>query len=568
MEKLDLTQEVTVFVITTTTPDLPVCLEALRNQDCLFRQELIENVSPMSAAFQCMIDRCQTPYFVQCDEDMKLNPNAIRKLHTHLSSSPSNVGFFFLSLRDTDMNYPLVGIKIYRHAVYRTIPFVNSFSCETDQNARLKSLGFIIDGIWREYMGDHVVGEHGIFWTPFQLFDRYKRLAQKARLNPSQLGSWLSWVQKFAVRFAKYPTQRHLAAWLGWVVGLTSDLSKCTSEKDFHTYGQDEDWLMLQKYLTLPDGPMRPVLETPFDCPDGPKELNVYLTSACNFACPWCRRQTAPDSLDPTIPDVSAEFVHNLVGKWPSLASCCIAGFGEPLLSDQLVPVVKKAKARGLYTSLITNGSLIMQRADNLQDLPLDAISISLNAANAPEHERKTGTKTWGDVIEGILWLRSIGREVMLSFVLTRQDLPKIGEYLDLAARLDCKVDLLSVLPHGTSQEEFFKIALLSDCAEVPMWIESAKKHKEAGRVRTWPTLIRKDLGTCPGSCNSPFVSIGVDGLGSLTGCRRISPPVFSNGQFWQESALQNDAITRLQGQFANRDWPDLCRLCFGNWQK
>ena len=63
---MDLTDLVTVFVTTVGDKAYPHCIEALDCQDSRFRFAAIENVAPMSAAFQRMIDDCETPYYVQC----------------------------------------------------------------------------------------------------------------------------------------------------------------------------------------------------------------------------------------------------------------------------------------------------------------------------------------------------------------------------------------------------------------------------------------------------------------------------------------------------------------------
>jgi hypothetical protein len=77
---LDL-QDLTVFVIASGEDTYDECLEALHNQDCNFKIDLIRDVYPMSKAFQTMPDQCQTRYFVQVDADIILHPHAIRTLH-------------------------------------------------------------------------------------------------------------------------------------------------------------------------------------------------------------------------------------------------------------------------------------------------------------------------------------------------------------------------------------------------------------------------------------------------------------------------------------------------------
>src|SRR5438132_881901 len=66
--RLELTNEVTVFVTTVGAPSLPACLERLKRQDCTFELCVIDHVAPMHVAFQRMLDECRTPYYVQVDE--------------------------------------------------------------------------------------------------------------------------------------------------------------------------------------------------------------------------------------------------------------------------------------------------------------------------------------------------------------------------------------------------------------------------------------------------------------------------------------------------------------------
>ena len=35
------------------------------------------NISPTARAYNCMVTRCTTPYFIQMDEDMEFFPDAL-----------------------------------------------------------------------------------------------------------------------------------------------------------------------------------------------------------------------------------------------------------------------------------------------------------------------------------------------------------------------------------------------------------------------------------------------------------------------------------------------------------
>jgi len=42
-------------------------------------------------AFQAMLDTCDTPYYVQVDEDMLLHPDAVRRLHASMRLTSDGV---------------------------------------------------------------------------------------------------------------------------------------------------------------------------------------------------------------------------------------------------------------------------------------------------------------------------------------------------------------------------------------------------------------------------------------------------------------------------------------------
>jgi hypothetical protein len=256
---LDLTDQVTVFLITVGSLDYPDCLRQLHEQDSLFSINVIRNVSPMDRAFQQMAERCQTPYFVQVDEDMMLYPHAVRQLYEELSVQPAEVAFHCLSLLDADLGVPIDGCKIYRHAVIQKYPWRESVSCEVDQFKRMWADGYRFSRRWRPMVGDHVIGEHGRHLTPRSLFHRYRRLALKYRLDPEMMAWWAEWPQRLAERFAAAGTQRSLFALLGWNDGLRCDIRHESGEANFHGYAHDEAFYSYAKMYRLHDGPVVPV---------------------------------------------------------------------------------------------------------------------------------------------------------------------------------------------------------------------------------------------------------------------------------------------------------------------
>ena len=114
----NLSKEVTVFVITVGDEvNFEDCIEHMKGQTVGFRLNVITRIAPMSAAFQEMLNRCNTPFFVQVDEDMLLFPTAIQSLYDLIANTSSRTAMVCAPLWDCDVEDPIYGVKIYRRSV-------------------------------------------------------------------------------------------------------------------------------------------------------------------------------------------------------------------------------------------------------------------------------------------------------------------------------------------------------------------------------------------------------------------------------------------------------------------
>jgi hypothetical protein len=216
----DLSAEVTVFVTTIGAPSYPACRELLRRQDCTFRLEVLEGIKPLRVALQRMLDTCQTPYYVQVDEDMLLRPDAVRTLHGGISAAGPEVAMVVGQLYDVHLGRCIRGVKIARNDISRHYPW-------GDQPSVLHRLtGLIADGFRIEELpvADHrapadALGLHGTHASPEALYARYRGLARLRRDFPVQLG-WLDpypavWLEEALTH--RSPADVH--ALLGWLAG-------------------------------------------------------------------------------------------------------------------------------------------------------------------------------------------------------------------------------------------------------------------------------------------------------------------------------------------------------------
>jgi hypothetical protein len=239
----DLSGDVTVFVSTVGTASLPSCLAHLAQQDCRFRLRIIENVAPMSAAFQAMLDACDTPYYVQVDEDMLLHPDAVRRLHANLLAAPANVAFVVAYLHDVHLEAPVQGVKIFRHDIVRRYPFADVQSCELDQVDRLRADGFAYQLMPED--GDaasdgdafpfRIVGLHGGIYSPRGVYERFRTLEMARRKHPRRFRHQEGWPAMLVERFLERRDPLDFYALMGLLAGTLS-AADARGEKDFRVY--------------------------------------------------------------------------------------------------------------------------------------------------------------------------------------------------------------------------------------------------------------------------------------------------------------------------------------------
>ncbi len=108
----------------------------------------------------------------------------------------------------------------------------------------------------------------------------------------------------------------------------------------------------------------------------------------CNFLCPWCQnwhlsKARPKPRLSQRIP---AEKLVEYAVKAGDEGVC--ASFNEPTISfDYLVDVFREAKRKGLYTTMVSNGSLTEEALGALVEAGLDAMNVDLKGC--PETYRK-----------------------------------------------------------------------------------------------------------------------------------------------------------------------------------
>lgn len=526
----------TVFLISAgSNPNFTDTLKALKREQkrTPFALKQIVDVAPMSAAFQRMLDECETPYFVQIDEDMLLEPGAIETMLSEIQSSGEHTAMIAFQLYDCHLRRDIYGVKIYKHDIFKRYPFdLSSPSCEMQQLDRMAADGY------GHATDRRVLGKHAVKWSQHGIFERTQNLMEKWKLYRY---AWLEELpQLLWARLKGEPNDQNLYAFLGAYTSLISKEPLLTGEKDWKHRCREES--VLDSWL------------------HGPYYATLYLTSRCNFRCPFCKRETC----NPNTPDMPIEVVGDLLARFPSIRSVCLCGFGEPLMHENLKPIFQYLAERKLTIGLITNGSLLKSVfLPNLvqYDCRPHYVGVSLNASTRKEHRHLTGSDTWDEIREGIRLTQQRGIPVYLSRVCTTQNMNTTAEFLNLAKSWGIStVHLHNLLPYCKEIEgvPFLELVLRKHRDE--QLIEAVKQCKDAGIVTTWPTLIDPDEK--PQWCEHPYRFVGVDGNGHITLCNSVdhpNPAVHVKGDIWH-SQYAEDLRERV------RTCGGPCQHCFRNW--
>lgn len=529
-----MTDQLTVFVISAgKNPSLPLCLKQLQAEQAKtpFRLERIEDVRPMGAAFQQMLDRCQTPYFVQVDEDMVLHPGALAMMLGAIRNAPEHIAMIAFRLHDVHLDFDLWGVKIYRADVFKRYPYNLDYpSCEVEQLDRMKADGY------EHQTRPEVIGQHAPEWSLPGIFERYLGLMEKFKLFGY---AWLEELfSKLWVILQKDPTEQNLYALLGCYTSIIADEPLLTGEKDFAK--------RLPQEATLTAHLRRP------------HEVTLYMTSRCNFRCRHCKHATGGA---PTAPDMTQAVVSDVLFRFPTIKAACICGFGEPLLNPHFSAVMQFLKFKGIYTGLITNGSLLRTHWPYLVETGTvpDYISVSLNTCDPARHKEITGTETFEEVIAGIKLAIEHGTQVYLSYICTTESLPHVKPFLEFAYFLGVRtVHLHNLLPYA--EAGWHDLALLRGRDDAA--VEALKALPHANLVKGWPVLV--DAENTSRWCQFPWHFVGVDGNGDITLCNSVDAPPpgecnVKDTTIWHSAYAQSVRRRCVAGEGP-------CAKCFRNW--
>src|ERR1700733_10673688 len=305
----------------------------------------------------------------------------------------------------------------------------------------------------------------------------------------------------------------------------------------------------------------------PHKPPPNPFTLIAELSYQCPLHCPYCSNPV--DIGDPKHRrELETEDWVRVFAQARGLGVLQLAlTGGEPMLRRDLAALCEGAREAGLYSSLITAGTLFTrERAEALRAAGLDHVQISIQSPNPEENDRIAGNRSFEKKIASARVAKELGFPLTINCVLHRQNLDRIQQILEIALELGAqRLELANTQYYGWAVPN--QAALMPTRAQ----LEHAEAAVNRFRQRVGPRLdilwvlpdYYEDLPKpCMGGWGRTALVIAPNG--DVLPCQAASTIpglAFANvrehplGWIWNES----DAFTRFRGT----DWMQQpCRTC------
>ncbi|HEX3178935.1 MAG TPA: pyrroloquinoline quinone biosynthesis protein PqqE [Methylomirabilota bacterium] len=296
-----------------------------------------------------------------------------------------------------------------------------------------------------------------------------------------------------------------------------------------------------------------------------PYTLVAELTYRCPLRCPYCSNPTDyPRHAEALGTDdwlrIFAE------AEALGVVQLNLTG-GEPLLRDDLEPLVEGARRLDLYTNLITSGiPLSRERLAGFRALGLDNVQVSIQDVSAAASDRIAGVRAFDRKLQVARWVKELGFPLTLNVVLHRQNLDRVAEVIALAESLGAdRLELANTQYLGWALVN--RRSLLPTRAQLDAAREVARaaRRRLQGRMEVLfvtPDYYAEVPKACMDGWGRRFLVVAPDGLvlpchaaHTLPGLTFDSARSRSLADIWRDSAAF--------GAFRGEAWmPEPCRSC------
>lgn len=240
--------------------------------------------------------------------------------------------------------------------------------------------------------------------------------------------------------------------------------------------------------------------------------LTAELTYRCPLSCFYCSN---PIRMSTKRELTTAEWVSTF--RQAREMGCVQLGLtgGEPLLRDDIVPLVREARSMGFYTNLITSAvGLTRKKVESLKEAGLDSVQISFQAEQKDLNDFIGGKRSFEKKVEMMKAVKEADLPLTLNVVIHRLNIDRMAEICEFCDEMDPDhVELASVQYHG------WAILNQSQLLPTPLQIEKARNaiqdYQKRGSSQIYyvlPDLIEKQAKRCHQGWGSTYICVNPQG--------------------------------------------------------
>jgi heme d1 biosynthesis radical SAM protein NirJ len=185
----------------------------------------------------------------------------------------------------------------------------------------------------------------------------------------------------------------------------------------------------------------------PPDTPTGPVVI-WNLLRRCNLTCKHCYATSADIDFAGELTTAEIFSVMDELSEFH--VPVLILSGGEPMLHPDILEIAARAKNKGFYVGLSSNGTLIDNtNIERLVELNLDYVGVSIDGMRPTHDKFRRRDGAFDEAIRSIQLCQSHGIRIGLRFTLTQDNHRDLPQLLDLMRELDIDKFYLSHLNYA-----------------------------------------------------------------------------------------------------------------------
>ena len=156
----------------------------------------------------------------------------------------------------------------------------------------------------------------------------------------------------------------------------------------------------------------------------------LTVTSYCNFKCKYCFADYHTRTSEKDFP---AERIFKTIDELAALGVVYVnVHGGEALLRKDIGEIIRYALKKGMFVNLITNGTLLKRRWEDVKDVDVICVSVDGTEEN---NDKNRGKGTYKIATEAIDFALSQGATVRLGMTITKHTMNDMEMLAEWAAR-------------------------------------------------------------------------------------------------------------------------------------